>query len=93
MLHTNEKYFLWMFISPYIHYLMFRLVVIRDRKVIQMMKKFNLTHLVAYLPFTNEKLGFPEGVKLIITKTKDVCTHLCVSKVSCSYIYIYRVQK
>lgn len=76
-----------MLISPYIDYIIFRLIVIRDRKVIQIMQKFDLTHLVAYLPSTKEKLGFPEGVKLIIMKTKDVCTHICVSKVLCSYIY------
>jgi hypothetical protein len=55
------------------------MVVVRDRKIILIEKKFDLTHFVVYLPLTKVKLGFPEGVKLIITKTKDVCTHLCVS--------------
>jgi hypothetical protein len=72
-----------MCISSYIDYIIFRLVVIRDQKIIHMMQKFDLTHLVAYLLIAKEKLGFPEGVKLIITKTKDVCTHLWVSKVLC----------
>jgi hypothetical protein len=85
MLQRNEIYFLRMLISPFIDYIIFRLVAVRDRKAMQMAEKFDLTHLVAYLPFTKEKLGFPEGVKLIITKTKDVCTDLCVSKVLCSY--------
>jgi hypothetical protein len=42
----------WMFISPCIDYTIFWLVVITDQKVIQMKQKFNLTHLVAVLPFT-----------------------------------------
>jgi hypothetical protein len=86
---VNEERLFWMFVSPCIDYIICQLFVVRDRRVIQMVEKFDLMHPVAYFPFTKEKLGFPVGVKLINTKTKDVCTHLCVSKGLCSYIYIY----
>jgi hypothetical protein len=64
-------------ISSYIDYIVFRLVVIRDYRVIQMKQKFDLTHLMAYLSFTGEMLGFPEGVNLIITRRQKTCVPTC----------------
>jgi hypothetical protein len=56
---SNAQVF-YTLLSPCIDDNVCRLAVVRDWKVTQTEEKFDLTHLVVYLPRTKEKLGIPE---------------------------------